>query len=133
VLEIRHQGHPDIVALLYGRMASFEVEAASARDRYHTVKSDDIEAIEHSAHSHNLGFLAVLDSAYPVRWAVIEYHRIKSRLGRWPMVTLHALADKDLSQQCSAAFHEVLNENSTKLRDLTFNLLCERVLGGVGM
>ena len=129
VLEIRHQGHPDIVANVGGRIARFEVEIASARDRDHTIKSDDLVSIR-PVHDADAGFLAILDATHPVRWAVIEHSRIRKRLGRWPLTTLHAIADADLSKQCTAAFCEILSENSGKLQALTFHLLCDRVLQG---
>jgi hypothetical protein len=74
--------------------------------------------------------LAILDATYPIRWAVIEYSRIRKRLGRWPLATLHAIADADLSKQCTGGFCELLAENSQRLRALTFHLLCDRVLRG---
>ncbi len=127
VIEIRHQGHPDIVANMNGRTVRFEVEITSARDRHHVIKSDDLASIG-GAHNAEDGFLAILDSAYPVRWAVIGSSRIGRRLGRWPLVTLHALADQSLSKQCGAAFGEILSENAENLPALTFHLLCDRVL-----
>ncbi len=127
VLEIRHQGHPDIVASLGGRFARFEVEVASGRDRDHTIKSDDLMSIR-PVHSADAGFLAILDATHPVRWAVIEHSRIRKRLGRWPLATLHAIADADLSRRCTAAFREILCENRQHLQALTFHLLCDRVL-----
>ena len=42
VLEIKHNGHPDIVASMGGCIARFEVEIASAHNREHTIKSDDL-------------------------------------------------------------------------------------------
>lgn len=129
VLEIRHQGHPDIVARLSDRFARFEVEIASAHDRHHTIKNDDLVSIA-PVNDRDTGFLAILDTARPVRWAVIEHNRIRRRLGRRPLPTLHALADGDLSRQCTAAFTEIVSEDSARLLALTFHLLCERVLRG---
>jgi hypothetical protein len=96
-LEIRHQGHPDIVANLSGRLARFEVEITSIGDRYHTIKADDLASLKPVLDG-DAGFLAILDASHPVRWAVIEYGRIRKRLGRWPLATLHAIADPDLSK-----------------------------------
>ncbi len=79
------------------------------------------------------GFLAILDSSHPVRWAVIEHSRLENRLGRWPLATLHAIGNADLSNQCTQAFCEILSENSHKLYALTFHLLCTRLLRGEGV
>ena len=80
VLEIRHQGHPDIVASLGGRLARFEVEITSIGDRYHTIKADDLASLKPALEG-EAGFLAILDATHPVRWAVIEYGRIRKPLG----------------------------------------------------
>jgi hypothetical protein len=61
---------------------------------------------------------------------VIEYSRIRKRLGRWPLATLHTIADLELSKQCTAAFCEMLAKNNQRLQALTFHLLCDRVLRG---
>lgn len=129
VQEIRHQGHPDIIATVEGRFTRFEVEVASTGDRAHTVKNDDLVSIK-PVRDTDGGFLAILDALHPVRWAVIEHSRIRKRLGRWPMTTLHALADLDLSRECTTAFCEILSENDQRLESLTFHLLCDRVLRG---
>ena len=129
VLAINHQGHPDIVANLNGRVARFEVEIAPASERYHTIKGDDLVSIR-PVHESEAGFLAILDSAHPIRWAVIEHSRIQNRLGRWPLSTLHGIADADLSKQCTEAFCEILSVNSRKLQALTFHLLCTRAMRG---
>ena len=45
VVEVRSQGHPDIIVLLWGRLTKVEVEIASMRERYHVIKADDTEAV----------------------------------------------------------------------------------------
>jgi hypothetical protein len=127
VLEIRNQGHPDIIANLNGRLTRFEIEIASKGDRYHVIKNDDLESIARVL-PNEMGYLAVLDMAEPLRWAVLESSRVKGRLGRTPMATLHAVADRDLSKACNVAFLELILESMERLRALTFHLLCDRVL-----
>jgi hypothetical protein len=75
-----------------------------------------------------MGYLAVLDMAEPLRWAVLEHSRVRGRLGRVAMSTLHAVADRDLSNACNVAFAELVLESVERLRALTFHLLCDRVL-----
>jgi hypothetical protein len=70
----------------------------------------------------------VLDMAEPLRWAVLEHSRLRSRLGRAALSTLHAVADRDLSKACNVAFSEPILESIDRLRGLTFHLLCDRVL-----
>lgn len=127
VLEVRHQGHPDIIAQFSGRLTRVEVEIASMDKRYHVIKADDAEAIA-PTERHERGYLAVLDIVEPIRWAPIAYSRIRRRLGRQPLATLHALADGELASACNDAFAEIIMANAERLPALTFRLLCQRVL-----
>ena len=127
VVEIRHQGHPDIIVLLRGQLTRVEVEIASMGKRYHVIKADDAEAVA-PIERHERGYLAVLDIAEPVRWATIEHSRIRPRLGRQPLATLHALAHRELARACTDAFAEIVIADAERLPALTFRLLCQRVL-----
>jgi hypothetical protein len=127
VLEVRSQGHPDIVASLNGHLTRFEIEIASKADRHHVIKNDDLQSIAPMLPNER-GYLAVLDMAEPMRWAVLEHGRAEGRLGRTPMTTLHAVADRDLSKACNVAFSGLILESAERLRALTFHLLCDRVL-----
>ena len=127
VIEINNRGHPDIIVRLGGQFTRVEVEVASTRDRFHVIKVDDAKAIAPTEYNEQ-GYLAVLDIAEPVRWAPIEYSRIRSRLGRQPLATLHALADPDLARVCSEAFAEIVIHEAERLPALTYHLLCKRVL-----
>ena len=127
VVEVRHQGHPDIIARLDGRLTRVEVEVAPMGERYHVIKADDAEAIS-PTERHGRGYLAVLDIVEPVRWAPIAHDRVRRRLGRQPLATLHALAHRELAKACNDSFAEIIIANAERLHALTFRLLCERVL-----
>ena len=127
VVDVKHQGHPDIIVLLGGRLTRIEVEIASMGERYHVIKADDAEAVAPTERNEQ-GYLAVLDIAEPVRWALIEYSRIRRRLGRWPLATLHALSHRELGRACNAAFAEIIIADAERLPALTFQLLRQRVL-----
>lgn len=126
VVDIRSQGHPDIIVRLDGRLTRIEVEVASLAERYHVIKADDAGGVAPINHDEQ-GYLAVLDIAEPVRWAPIEYARFRRRLGRQPLATLHALAHRDLARACNDAFAEIVMADAERLLALTFHLLCERV------
>ena len=136
VVEVNNRGHPDIIAWLDGRLTRVEVEVASTGERSHVIKADDAEAVTPTGQDEQ-GYLAVLDIAEPVRWAPIEYARMRSRLGRQPLATLHALAQRDLARACNDAFAEMIIAEAKRLRALTFSLLRQRVLrrsgGGMGV
>lgn len=127
VLNVNHQGHPDIVVLLNQQILKVEVEVASSTKRSHEIKKDDVDAIKPTERDQQ-GYLAVLDCAEPVRWAPIEYSRLYSRLGTHPLAILHALADRHLARQCNDAFAEFVLSNAERLPALTFPLLCRRIL-----
>lgn len=127
VLEVKSQGHPDIVVLLEGRLTRVEVEIAPMGERYHVIKAEDVKAVTPTERNAQ-GYLAVLDIAEPVRWAPIEHARIRGRLGRQPLAVLHALAHRELARACNGAFAEIITANTQRLPALTFRLLRQRVL-----
>ena len=127
VVDVRHKGHPDIIVRLRGRLTRVEVEVASMGERYHVIKADDAKAVASTARGEQ-GYLAVLDIAEPVRWAPIEYSRFRHQLGRRPLATLHALADRELARECNEAFAEIVIGAAERLPALTFHLLRERAL-----
>lgn len=127
VREVKNRGHPDIVVLLAGRLTRVEVEVAPMGERYHEIKPDDVQAVA-PRERNQLGYLAVLDIAEPVRWAPIEYSRIRSRQGKQPLATLHALADPQLTESCNEAFRAFITANAERLSALTYRLLRQRVI-----
>ena len=127
VVDVRHQGHPDIIILLGRRLTRIEVEIAAMGERYHVIKQDDVCGIKPTKRNEQ-GYLAVLDIAEPVRWTLLEYSRIRRRLGRQPLATLHALSHRELGSACNSAFAEIVIADAERLSALTFQLLCQRVL-----
>jgi len=127
VLEVKNRGHPDIVAWLGGQLTRVEVEIAPMGERCHVIKTDDVQAVA-PLERNQQGYLAVLDIAEPVRWAPIEYSRIRRRPGKQPLATLHALAEPELARSCNEAFGEFITANAERLSALTFRLLCRRVI-----
>ena len=127
VVEVKNNGHPDIIVQREGRLTRVEVEIAPMGERYHVIKADDVKAVAPIEHNQQ-GYLAVLDIAEPVRWAPIEYSRIRFRLGRQPLATLHSLAHRKLARECNDAFAEFIRANAERLPALTFRLLRQRVL-----
>ena len=127
VIDVRNQGHPDIIMMLGGKLARVEVEIASIRGEYHTIKTDDVEGVAPTGTGEQ-GYLAVLDIAEPVRWAPIEYSRLCHRVGRQRLATLHALAHRELARDCNDAFGQMIIAHARQLPALTYHLLRQRVL-----
>ncbi len=126
VLRVRNTGHPDVTAVLDGQLTRVEVEIASISKRYHVIKEDDVRAVVPTSEREQ-GYLTVLDIAEPVRWAPIEYSRIRHRLGRQRLATLHALAKPELARECNDVFAEIVITNADRLLALTFNRLCQEI------
>ena len=127
VIDVRNQGHPDIIVQLGGRLTRIEVEVATIGERYHVIKADDVAGVA-PTNPNDQGYLSVLDIAEPVRWAPIEYSRFRHRQGKQRLATLHALADRELARECNDAFAEIIIADSERLAALTFHLLCQRIL-----
>lgn len=127
ILAINNQGHPDIVARLGRQLARIEVEICPKNQRFHTVKIEDILSISPRS-SGDCGLLALLDIAEPTRWAVIQHDRAVDRIGRRSTSSLHAIADRSLSEQCNLQFADLIRELSPKWTAMTYHLLCERAL-----
>jgi hypothetical protein len=127
IIDLNAQGHPDIVTELNGRV-SFEVEAAPALVRSHTIKSEDIDAIGGGGRP---GYLAVLDCALPIAWIMLGHDRLK-RHGPGPisLVTLRAMAETELSMSCTEELIKLVTNNQDRLSNLTFHLLRARALRG---
>ena len=75
-------------------------------------------------------FIDPIEIGLTVYRAPIEHSRLRGRLGRTPMSTLHAICDSELSKSCSVAFSEIIVECAARLPALTFHLLRDRVLRG---
>ncbi len=73
------------------------------------------------------GYLAYLDLAAPVRWLLVSSHRLLQRgVGPYSMVTLQAMAEKDLSEACTEELLTFLARNEHRLLNLTFQTLAAR-------
>jgi hypothetical protein len=130
IVDLNAQGHPDVVAVLDSRRLLLEVEAIHSVNRKHAVKIEDIEAIRPTMPG-DAGYLAVLDGAIPVRWALLEYEKLRLHgPSELPLGTIHALADRQLSEQCTANLIAMVLDNEHVLENLSFHLLAARACRG---
>lgn len=132
IVDIKPQGHPDITASLGGKTLLLQVKAVHARSmrRGFVVKADDLEGI-HPLDRTSIGYLAILDCTPPVSWAFVDYQKL-CRQGLRPihMVTLHAMADRKLSLECTEEFVKLVANCQESLPNLTFHILSSRALKG---
>jgi len=135
IIDIKPQGHPDLIASLGGKTLLLQVKSVHSKSRrlQFLVGADDLEGI----HPHNpttIGYLAILDCTMPPSWIMIDYERIKRHtLNPISVVTLRALADTKLSQQCTEEFVRLIISHQSNLDSLYFHVLCNRALRGEGL
>jgi hypothetical protein len=132
IIDIKSQGHPDITGSFGGKILLLQVKAVYARSRRRAfaVEAEDLEGIcPHDRTS--VGYLAILDCAQPISWALVDYERLRRQaLGAISLVTLHAMADGRLSYECTEEFVKLIESHQSTLRNLDFHILCSRALKG---
>ena len=132
ILEIRPQGHPDIIGMKENEIIKFEVEALLGKSRERIVDKKDIEAIKPHNKSEK-GYIAVLYCRFPLKWLLIKYDRLKRRRvsERIPIVTMECLNDKKFSNEFTECFYKLILSNATRLFTFTFHFLRNKALDGV--
>lgn len=130
IIDIKPQGHPDITASLGGKTLLIQVKAVQAKMRRQrfVIGANDLEGIRPTG-SNDVGYLAIMDCAPPISWVLVDYH-ILCRQHSSPvhMVTLHAMANRRLSLECTEEFVKLIASHQSHLRDLDFHLICSRAL-----
>jgi len=131
ILEIKPQGHPDVIGMKENEIIKFEVEAILGKSRERIVNREDIEAIE--PHNKNeKGYIAVLYCRFPPEWLLIDYNRLKRHVSeRISITTMKCLSDKEFSNEFTECFYKLILFNATRLSAFTFRLLRNKALKGV--
>ena len=130
ILEIKAQGHPDIIGETENKQFKFEVETVIGKGRKRLIEKEDIEAIE-SQKKNEEGYIAILDYRFRPEWLLMEYRSLKWRISETlSIVTLKSLSDKNFSQKCTDYFFELILANDSRLLNLTFSILKEKALRG---
>jgi hypothetical protein len=132
IIDIRAQGHPDIIASLGGKTLFLQVKSihSKSRRREFLIDSNDLEGI-HPRDLTTIGYLAILDCTIPPSWIMIDYEKMKRHASApISMITLRALADARLSQECTEEFVKLIINHQSNLDRLYFHILCSRALRG---
>lgn len=132
IVNIKPQGHPDITVNLAGRTLLIQAKSvmSKARRQAFAIEAEDVEGIRPCG-STFVGYLAVLDCALPVSWILVSYQKL-CRQGLAPvhMATLCAMADEQLSFECSDEFAKLILNYQSILPKLAFRILSGRALRG---
>lgn len=130
ILEVKSQGHPDIVGEVENTLIKLEVEVAVGREGKRLIKEEDLEAIKPYTKGET-GYLAILDCGLMLRWFLIDYSRLKWRCSEFLlMTTLQALSNARFSLTCTEEFFSMILSNAEQLPNFTFSLLRDRALKG---
>lgn len=132
IIEIKPQRHPDIIAVLAAQTLLLQVKSVQAKTRRQrfAIGADDLEGIRPSR-SNDIGYLAILDCAPPVSWVLVDYHTLRRQQpSPVHLVSLHAMANRKLSLECTEEFTRLIATHQSHLRNLDFHILCSRALRG---
>jgi len=131
ILEIKPQGHPDIIGMKENEIIKFEVEAVLGKSKMKIVDKEDIEAIK----PHNKGeeaYIAVLYCRFSSKWLLIDYNHLKRRISECiSIITMKCLSNKKFSNEFNECFYKLILSNASRLFTFTFHLLCEKAREGV--
>jgi len=132
IIDIKSQGHPDIIASLSGKTLLVQVKSvhSKSRRRKFLVSTDDLKGIC-PKNPATIGYLAILDCTMPPLWIIVNYDKIKRQaLIPLSLVTLRAMADTRLSHECTDEFVKLIKNHQSNLHSLYFHVLCSRALRG---
>lgn len=132
IIDVKAQGHPDIIASLGGKTILLQVKSvhAKSRRREFLAGADDLKGIR----PHNpttIGYLAILDCTMPPSWIMVDYEKIKRyALNPISLVTLRAVADTQFSHECTEEFVRLITDHQSNIHSLYFHALHNRALRG---
>lgn len=95
-IDVRGQGHPDILMLLDGKTWRVEVEVLRSDTYYHEIKKEDVDAVWPKSGT-DRGMMALLDMRDPVSWITIPIEQIKQTGRVYHRSILTNLGDKNIS------------------------------------
>ncbi|MGQ9722237.1 MAG: hypothetical protein ACUVXA_13055 [Candidatus Jordarchaeum sp.] len=133
ILEIKPQGHPDIIGEIENLRFKLEVEVALGRASKRIINKEDIDAIK-PQNINEKGYFAILDCGLPPEWILIDYKHLKWRISESLfIIVLKSLSDRELSKRCTTQFFHLILSNAERLPQFTFSILRIKALEGEGL
>ena len=129
VIEVNHQGHPDITAILHGREYRFEVEAEVAGPRPRQLTPADFESLAETPN----GYYALAISAPSPYWVIVPVSKLVNRKHPSSNILLEALSDKEYSAIWTRTYIELLRDAGRQIRLASFSDLRKLALKGLGL
>lgn len=123
--EVKATGHPDIIATRGGRRIGIEVELLPQAATTYQFRAEDV-CME------DTGYLVLVECGEPVACLCVPFARAARWVGRAVRaVTVRALADRLMSEECSDEFCRLVLANGHALgTTLSFAILRQRALRG---
>lgn len=135
IIEIKPQGHPDIITSLGSHKFLLQVKTTYSKIRRRNFVLDYHDLLGIKPTDQNArGYLALLDCVVPPSWILVNYNKLQRLIkGATHVITLRAMANKDLSLECTREFVDLVLKHQHHLRNLDFSILCSRALKGEGL
>ncbi len=122
VLDVKNQGHPDIIASDAEGTIRIEVEADLGSGHSRLLSAADLVSLR-PAERGDRGYFALAElGAFP-RWKLIPVGRLELRTVEVTPVVLGVLADEDVSQAWTREFCAMVIRNETRLSALSYDRL----------
>ncbi|OGN94710.1 MAG: hypothetical protein A2Z75_06310 [Chloroflexi bacterium RBG_13_50_10] len=132
IIDIKPQGHPDVIANLGSQALLLQAKSIHGRTRRQgfSLGQEDLEGIRPKDHN-TTGYLAILDCTIPVSWLLVDYCVIRRQVAQpTHVVSLYAMGNKELSSECTEEFVKLVSSHQSHIRNLDFHILCSRALRG---
>lgn len=130
VLEVKNPGHPDICAILAGRIYNIEVETAKGKTLPRQLEQRDL-AVLLDCGAGKQGYFCVLECGPPIAWICVDVASLGQRVyGQLRLSLLRGYSNRDLSLDCTAEFSSLVIKEAKNLHQLTYTQLRQEALSG---
>jgi len=131
ILEVNAQGHPDVKARIADELLLAQVKSAQHRGPCSVFQLSGSDLAGIAPGEHAIGYLAFLDCADPVSWFLVDFNVARQFLNHAvPIAVLRAAQQRQISDDCTAEFVEMILSLKARLNRLTFPLLARRAIEG---
>lgn len=130
VLDVKNPGHPDILAILAGRIYNIEVETAKGKTLPRQLDQRDLKVLKDCGAGKH-GYFCVLECGPPIVWLCVDVASLGQRAyGQLRLSLLRGYSNRDLSLDCTAEFSSLVIKEARNLHQLTYTQLRQEALSG---
>ena len=130
VLDVKHPGHPDILATWAGHLYYIEVETATRKILPRHLEPRDLDVLRVSKDGEH-GYYCVLECGPPLAWLCVDVASLGQRVhGDLRLSLLRGYSNRELSLDCTSEFSLLVIQEARSLHQLTYDRLRQEVLSG---